>query len=244
MLRNIFNIWMLSLIVVFVMSSSQCFAQQSNLPALKIATFVAPPWVEQNKQGLSGISIEQLNQIQTRLPFKLEIQVLPAPRAFSLAEKEQLKPVAVYPCSATSQRAPYFAFSEQIKGGTSAIFTLDEALHAEKPNLDALEKQQNLVIGTLRGHALENELKQRKMKYVSVLYPVRLYKMLLLGRIDLAYSYKESFANNIAELPAEDVLKIKSYDINSMSYGFCFAKNNSVSVEYLKHLNSAIKLIP
>lgn len=232
------------------------FPIKNNAPAnaastskIKILTFEAAPWVENTASGISGISINKLKEIESLLPYTFEIEVLPTTRAFYQATYIPELNLAVFPCSATPERAKTFSFSQQISGGSASIFTLDPHLYDDNKSISQLISNGSVVVGTLSGHLLETELQKTGVEYVTVPSIDRLIRMLFLKRIDLIYSYKESYLNEIKVNKDVQALfnssaKVYEYEVKKLSYGFCINKDNVNVKQYIQHINQAISQLP
>lgn len=244
------NVFILLLAVLFFACSLRAESLNNEKPTINILTFQAPPWIIKSDDNISGLAFNKLKAIESLTPFQFSLNLLPAKRAFNQAALNKgdfptTFTSVVYPCSATKKREEKFIFTKQIKGGESNIFTLDKTLFESKKNIDALAHTPKIYVGTLLGHVLEEELKEAKVKFIAIKSMEQLIKMMIMGRINAIYGYKDYFMNEIANNSAlKNLLRssptIYEYPIKNLSYGFCFNKNSPNAHQYIEQINNAI----
>lgn len=248
---KIYCLLFISLFITFTVQAQSVSQRVSDKPSINIFTFQASPWVEQNNGQLSGIAIEHLKAVEAQLPYQFIIHVLPVKRAFSQAINSNVIKTAslgsaVFPCSATEDRAADFSFSEQFEGGEATLFTPHKKIYNNKyRGLEKLKQYRSIVVGTLSGHVLEEDLIKENINHITTTSPDQLIKMMEVGRVDIIYLYKSTYVATLRKNKAlaKSLLadnKIYPYVIKNLNYGFCFNKNHSLTKKHIETINQAI----
>jgi len=197
-----------------------------------------PPFkMENSDTGLKGFDVDFLEEIFRRADIALKIVYLPWKRALREAQRGEVN--GVCSCSRTAERDSYLTYSAPLGRASSGLFSLAEN---KFPPLKKLEEIESKSVSVILGYNLiENLAAAGIQNIVQVASEIQGAKVLINGRTDYFYGYKEPVLFNLKQLGTSEGIAYN--EIAYSEYYACFSKNAKGMDLLVERFNRGLKTI-
>ncbi|OUR76959.1 hypothetical protein A9Q83_12065 [Alphaproteobacteria bacterium 46_93_T64] len=210
-------------------------AQSQSLRELQFACAVFPPFNTDNKEE-PGITQEVLAAALKTVNRSVKFHTFPFKRALEITKYGKVD--ALCGCSYTAERENSFHYSDMLGILHQGIFV---SSNYSGKKIRTLKDLGDIQVGTVRGYATERELEKLGMKVMSFVDSKQLALMLLTGRIDAIYAYKNVILYELKKLNSKT--KFAYYNLSSQPYYTCISKAITNPYALLRDLNQGLRVV-
>jgi len=228
--------------VLFVLAGMSLFIPMMDAKAdptrdvVLSCTNFPPSKIETPKDGLPGFAIEFLRTAFLRSGTHVEIKFYPWKRALMHVMRGAVD--GLCSCSYDPSRNDKLIYSDPLGENGVVVFYNRSNKPAPIKSLDGLSERK---VGVVRGYSLQQELVDRNVKPTLVNDEVSGIKLLIGGRIEFFYSFKDpalyALANHFEERD------IGYFEIKKDNYYACFNKFAPDVANTVKNLNAGLAAI-
>ena len=222
-------------VMLFVMFSCNGFAQSRKQISLACNEF-PPHKMANSPDGLLGFDVDILKHIFEKMGFDLSITYFPWKRALANTREAQVD--GLCSCSKSREREDWLLYTDQL--GTVGIGFFYRKDFNVLAMLDT-KRGQNATVAVVRGYVLSKELREQSLQPMHVNDDETGIRMLLNGRIDTFYTYRDTGHYFLSKLrSAKD---IQYTEVRESPYYTCFRKSLPDGEKILHQFNEELNVL-
>ena len=202
---------------------------------VKLACTSFPPFKIQDETGQRlGIDVDVARMALEVAGYKAEFSFYPWKRTVRMAEQGEVD--GLCGCSYLPAREAAFVFSDILGIHSQGVFL---AHQAERKQIASLDDLAGLAVGAVRGYAVIQDLKGLNIEVFEVNDDHQLLRMLMAGRVDAVYTYRDILLYNYALSGTRG--DIHYYEISSQPYYLCLSRKTEGVEEMVKQFNRSLR---
>ena len=202
---------------------------------VKLACTSFPPFKIQDETGKRlGIDVDVARAALKHAGYQAQFSFSPWKRTLKLAELGEVD--GLCGCSYLPEREEKFVFSDILGIQSQGVFL---AQKAEKKQIAHLDDLAGLRVAAVRGYAVIEDLKGRNIEVFEANDDRQLLRMLMAGRVDAVYTYRDILLYNYALSGAQG--DIHYYEISSQPYYLCLSRTNERAEQLAKDFNRGLR---
>lgn len=217
-------------------SSGAAGLQASSARADPPPSFICNPFPPQKIQNgapdTPGIDIELIQDALRRSGRAATFGFAPWKRAYQLAAAGEYS--GLCSCSYRAERTKDFLFSDEL--GEVAVGFFTKISQPYRPQ--SIDDLKTLAVGVVRGYNLSAELDDKGIPYVDVTEETGLVKMLELNRIDVAFSFHDTFLYDARKLSLPSLFSYRN--LRTSPYFVCVSRARPGAEALLSALNAGL----
>lgn len=207
-------------------------AANADEPISFICNPFPPQKIENGGPNRPGYDVELIREALRRSDKGTSFAYAPWKRAYAMAANGEYS--GLCSCSYRTDRNKDFLFTDALGDVAVGFFTL-KSQPFRPQSVDDLKGK---VVGAVRGYNLSAELDEKHIPYTDVTDETSLVKMLELNRIDVAYSYRDTFRYDAKKLAKPDIFHFQQ--LRQSPYFVCVSKARAGAEELLGLLNAGL----
>lgn len=194
-----------------------------------------PQKIENGAPDKPGFDVEIVREALRRSGKTARFAYAPWGRAYAMAASGEY--AGLCSCSYRTERTKDFLFTEELGEVLVGFFTRKGA--GLRPL--ALEDLAGKAVGVVRGYNLSAELDEKRISYVDVTDESLLVKLLARDRIDVAYSYRDSFLYHAREAGNVDLFAY--WKFRRSPYFVCVSRAREGAEQLRDTLNAGLRAL-
>ena len=204
---------------------------------IRLACSSFPPFKIEDPEGKrQGIDVDVLNAAFKAVNRETDIAFYPWKRALRTVELGNSD--ALCGCSYLPEREENFIFSDVLGQHSQGVF-LSAVTDLRK--VDQISDLANHRVGAVRGYAVHKELLEQKINVSDATDDKQLLRMLLAGRVDAVYTYRDILLYNYSISGSSG--NITYFETSSQPYYACVSRKAPGAEQIVEDLNRGLRII-
>ncbi|RED52228.1 substrate-binding periplasmic protein [Aestuariispira insulae] len=217
--------------IIFLTGWGQAFAADP----ISLACTSFPPFKIQDETGSRlGIDVEVTREAFKEVGYSASFGFFPWKRTLKMAELGEVN--GLCGCSYLPEREAGFVFSDILGIHSQGVFLANQAMNRQIASLDDLA---GLRVAAVRGYAVVKDLQNRNIEVFEANDDRQLLRMLLAGRVDAVYTYRDILLYNYALSGAKG--DIHYFEINSQPYYLCMSRQTANAEQLIRDFNRGLR---